>query len=182
MRLRNTPTSYGLVSRTLHWLGAASILLMLATGYWADHAPNHVIAAARMGIHASIGMVLYLLIAARVLWHFAERAPEPLSTNRVFNRIAKIAHLVMLGLIMEQLITGPVDIWSGGWPIGVFGWFKIPSPMPAGKQPWHDFIGDLHGTIGYILMALVALHLAAVVKHTLLDRDGTLRRMLSGQA
>jgi cytochrome b561 len=33
-----------------------------------------------------------------------------------------------------------------------------------------------------VLFALVALHVAAVAKHMIIDRDGLLRRMMPGRA
>jgi len=40
--------------------------------------------------------------------------------------------------------------------------------------PWHQITA-------YALAALVVLHVAAVAKHQLVDRDGLLRRMLPGR-
>ena len=42
-------------------------------------------------------------------------------------------------------------------------------------KPWH-------GYLAYALAALVVLHVAAVIKHQLIDRDGLLARMLPGRA
>ena len=36
----------------------------------------------------------------------------------------------------------------------------------------------LHGLFGLILIVVLALHVAAALKHHLIDRDDTLRRML----
>ena len=36
----------------------------------------------------------------------------------------------------------------------------------------------LHAALGWILVALVTLHVAAAAKHHLIDRDATLTRML----
>ena len=69
-------------------------------------------------------------------------------------------------------------MWSGGWPIGVFDWFALPSPIGANKQLWHDAIGDVHRFTGYVIAVFVLLHIAAAAKHHLLDGDRTLLRML----
>jgi cytochrome b561 len=41
-------------------------------------------------------------------------------------------------------------------------------------KPWH-------GYLAYALAALVVMHIAAVIKHQIIDRDGLLSRMIPGQ-
>jgi cytochrome b561 len=42
-------------------------------------------------------------------------------------------------------------------------------------KPWHAYLA-------YTLAALVVMHVAALLKHQLIDRDGLLSRMLPGRA
>ena len=46
MRLRNSSHSYGAVTITLHWLGAISVIVMLASGLMMFLAPNREIGRA----------------------------------------------------------------------------------------------------------------------------------------
>jgi cytochrome b561 len=60
----------------------------------------------------------------------------------------------------------------------VFGAFSLP-PLPL--SPDKDMakaIFEAHGVVGAILVYLMFLHIAGTLKHTLLDRDGNLFRML----
>ncbi len=178
MMERNDELRYGRWSIRLHWLGAATIVAMLATAAAVWFAPDRPTAVSWLKIHGALGVLLYLLLVARIAWHFMQRQPAKLGRSAALNRVATLVHATLLVLIAAQLITGPIDIWSGGWPIDVFGLFGISSPFGPGVQPWHDEIGDIHRYTGYAIAALVALHIAAVAKHTLVDRDGTLGRML----
>ena len=68
-------------------------------------------------------------------------------------------------------------MWSGDRAIGVFGWFAIPSPlseMPA----LHKGLEIVHALAAKVLLFTLAVHILAALKHVLLDRDGTLWRML----
>ncbi len=57
-----------------------------------------------------------------------------------------------------------------------FGLIPLPDWVPRDRElaealkPWH-------GALSYALIALVALHVAAALKHHLVDRDGLLHRM-----
>jgi cytochrome b561 len=59
----------------------------------------------------------------------------------------------------------------------VFGVLPLPDFVPKDRalaeaiKPWH-------GDLAWVLFALVALHLAAVAKHMVIDRDGLVRRMM----
>jgi cytochrome b561 len=41
-------------------------------------------------------------------------------------------------------------------------------------------LSNLHLWLSWLLVALIALHVAAALKHALVDRDGVLRRLLPG--
>lgn len=174
---RNDERRYGVISVTLHWLGAFSILAMLATAVWMMAAPDEEVERSRIVLHASLGMMLYAIIAVRLAWSWFERKPDFLSGTALEKTFARVVHAAMLLLVALQLVTGPLNIWSGGWPIGAFGLFSIPSPFD-GLRPWHDGIGELHRYSGFAIVLLVGMHLAGAFKHALITRDGTLSRML----
>ena len=68
-------------------------------------------------------------------------------------------------------------MWSGGRAINVFGWFAIPSPL--GEMPaLHKGLEIVHALGAKVLLFALAVHILAALKHALLDRDGTLWRML----
>lgn len=176
-QMRNDAARYGIVSITLHWLGALAILAMLATAGWIWNAQNDEVEGARIQLHASLGTLLYLVIAARILWSWIERKPDSLQDKPGLTAAARLVHVVLLLLVAAQLVTGPLNVWSGGWPVSAFGWFTIESPFD-GPQGWHDPMGEFHSITGLVIAGLVTLHVLAALKHHFLDRDGTVLRML----
>lgn len=173
---RNTAERYGIVTIVLHWLGAASVLAMLGSAAAILLAPTDGDEGARIQLHASIGMVIYAVIVVRVLWHAIETRPVLLSGSKKEKTAARLMHRTLLLLLLLQLMSGPVNVWSGGWPVSAFGLFTIPSPFD-GPQSWHDAMGQFHSLTGYALALLVLLHIAAAIRHQFHHRDGTLRRM-----
>ncbi len=64
-------------------------------------------------------------------------------------------------------------VWFGLWPLPNF----VPADpaLAEALKPWHMISA-------YTLATLIALHIAAALKHQFIDRDGLLRRMLPGSA
>ncbi|HET7775351.1 MAG TPA: cytochrome b/b6 domain-containing protein, partial [Azospira sp.] len=58
----------------------------------------------------------------------------------------------------------------------------LPIPDLIGKDAdLGNLLKTVHMVLNYLMLALVATHAAAAVKHHLIDRDDTLRRMLPGR-
>ena len=180
--MRNTAERYGAVTIWLHWLTALAILAMLATAAGAWAAPDRPSIVAWLRLHGGIGMLIWLLAAARIAWHVTERRPRALAESAALHALARTVQVAMLVLIAFQLLSGPIDVWTGGWPIDIFGWVSVPSPIGTALKPWHDTIGTLHRYSGYAIAALLTLHIAAAVYHALIRRDGVLPRMLGKAA
>jgi cytochrome b561 len=63
---------------------------------------------------------------------------------------------------------------------GLFEWPRIGSIMSMEaerKEQVHSILGNWHETMGYVLIALVLLHIAGALKHQFLDREPLLQRM-----
>ena len=66
---------------------------------------------------------------------------------------------------------------AAGFPIVFLGLWQLPDFVPVSKElaeaikPWHQYTA-------FAMATLVVLHVAAVVKHQLVDRDGLAARML----
>jgi cytochrome b561 len=176
-QLRNSECQFGLVSIVLHWAAAGAILAMLATAAAIMAAPSEEVEGARIQAHVWTGTSLYLIIAIRIVWSWLERRPVLLSASPTERSLARVVHAILLVLIALQLVTGPLGVWSGGWPVVAFDLFTIGSPFD-GPQPWHDAIGEIHEYTGLAILFLVGLHVAGALKHALVDRDETLSRML----
>ena len=69
---------------------------------------------------------------------------------------------------------------AAGFPIVLFGVLPLPDFVQK-NQALAEAIKPWHGDLAWVLFALVALHVAAVGKHMIIDRDGLIRRMLPGR-
>jgi len=175
--LRNTISSYGLVSIMLHWLMAIAIFAMFALGYWMTtltyydrwyhDAPD---------IHKAIGGLLLLLLLFRFVWRLLNPRLELLGAwweQMVALSVQRLHYVLMFTV----LITGYLIPTAEGVGIDVFGLFTLPATLSFDQQQ-ADFIGKIHWASAWAMMALAGLHAGAAMKHHLIDKDITLLRML----
>lgn len=179
--LTNTRQAYGWLTIALHWLAAAVILYMLWSGFnaeWAGEAGDRARRSALMGLHIGVGASMALILLARVIAHYVQPAPEPPAQPRPLAILATVVHHALLIGIVLQIISGPLAVWSGGRAIDVFGLLSIPTPFAARNDGVHEAAELIHGIGRWTIIAALMLHLAGVLKHAFLDRDGVLGRML----
>jgi len=76
-----------------------------------------------------------------------------------------------------MLLSGPIMVWSKGYSINVFGMINLPSPLSK-METLHEVMEALHKVGAKILFFSFILHVLGVLKHLIIDRDNTLKRIL----
>jgi cytochrome b561 len=176
MTIRDTPTTYGAVSRLNHWIGALFVLLLLGIGLYFSDMPRGAEKTFWRSLHIAIGTIAIVFLLFRVGWRLRSTSPLALPQNPAMHRLSRVVHALLLLGIVVMVISGPLIQWLGGRPFGIFDWIKFPSPIPK-SEIWHDRIEELHGWTAWVLIFLIGLHLLAVIKHQFIDRDNILARM-----
>ena len=177
MNLHDTPARYGAVSVFNHWLGAALIVALLAIGLHFEDMPRGEEKLYWLRLHVSLGALALLPLAFRVFWRARSTSPVPLPQPPAQQKLARVLHIALLAAVVILLVSGPLIVWSGGRAIDVFGWFAF--SVPLGEMPWqHKALEAVHAIAARMLLFVLAVHIFAALKHALLDRDGTLWRML----
>ena len=175
--LRDTKESYGRVSIALHWAGAASIIALYILGDAINGAQGREARIAAIWLHVGVAMLLYLIMAGWIVWRLTQRRPDRVPQSKPLSALSATVHWLLLALVVFQLVSGPITVWTIGVPIKVFDWFAIPGPF--GRMPEaHDYIGMLHGWAAKIILFAAIVHVLGALKHAIIDRDGTLMRML----
>ena len=174
---RNTEHHYGLISISLHWLVALTVIGLFALGLWMvelgyydpwyRRAPD---------LHKSIGILLFLTMLLRLVWRTSN--PQPLSEGTPLEKkLAHKVHGLLYILLFSLMISGYLISTADGRAIDVFNLFSVPAII-SGLENQEDIAGLVHQILGYSLIALVVLHALAALKHHFIDRDQTLKRML----
>ncbi|MBS0461740.1 MAG: cytochrome b [Proteobacteria bacterium] len=167
------------VSQALHWLIGLLILGMGVLGLTMVQMDPSMAKLKVYALHKSIGLTVLMLVALRLLWRSAHEAPAP-APMPAWQRIgAATVHTALYLLMFAMPLSGWIYNSASNFPLQWFGWLQMPSvwsPDPTAKQVAHA----IHEYGFWLLMALVALHAGAAVKHHVVDKDETLRRMLPG--
>lgn len=179
MKLKNTPTSYGLIAIALHWLVALAVIGLFGLGLWMTGL-DYYDAWYKRGpeLHKGIGILLFIVVAFRLAWRRFDTLPRPEPTHTPWeHRLAGIAHRFLYVLMFAVMIAGYLISTADGRPISVFGLFSVPATL-SGLPEQEDIAGLVHEWLAYSLIGLAALHALAAFKHQFIDRDRTLARML----
>ena len=181
---------YTSVAISLHWLIALSIVLQLASGLWMGDAirddATKAFAFEVFQWHKSLGLTVLLLSLLRLAWRLGHRAPPlPEGMSLPERLAARTTHVLFYVLMIALPMTGwlVVSTSTFGLPTlfwGLFAWPHLPVEglEAAAKAAWHESSEELHELLAYVTIALLVLHVAAVLKHQWVDRDGVLGRML----
>lgn len=177
---RITAARYSRGAIVFHWAIAALIVLNFAAAWISEDLPKAE-SQQVMANHKAIGLLILTLTVLRIVWRLTHRPPPASEALKAWEvALSKVVH----GLFYVLMIAIPFAGWamtsafSGGMPVSFFGLFDIPGlPFQADKALAGVF-HEVHELGATLMLALLALHLAGVAKHVLIDRDSTLQRML----
>ncbi|MEZ9539068.1 cytochrome b [Shewanella sp. 10N.286.51.B8] len=177
--LANTKNGYGLVSISLHWLSALTVIGLFGLGFWmVDLTYYSSWYKTAPDIHKSVGILLLLATLVRLVWGLGSAKPHAKSNHKAWEQTAaKWAHGMLYLLMLAIMATGFLISTADGRGIWVFDWFEVPS-LGSFINNQADIAGLVHQYAAYTLIALVIIHAAGAVKHQLIDKDGTLSRMI----
>lgn len=192
MPLTNSDTAYGSVTKTFHWLIALLILSNIALGWIASNLAHEVegsasealIARASLlfSIHKTTGVAIFFVAVARILWAVSQPKPGLLNGDRGLEaRAAQTAHWLLYGSFVIVPLSGWVHhaATSGFAPI----WWPFGQDLPLvpKSEPLSETAATLHFLLQWVMVGAIAAHIAGALKHHVIDRDATLRRMLPGR-
>lgn len=174
MTLRNTPTAYGSVQKTLHWLMALFVLSQFVIAWIFTNLPkNNLLRGQLFQVHALIGLFVFLLVILRIFWRSSNPRVLPLDTLSSIEKTASgSVHLFLYLAMVLMPLSGYVMVTAKGHDLNVFGWI-IPSLM-------HNLnaaaIGKVaHIYLGYCLLLMITLHSIGALIH---KKAVVLKRML----
>ncbi|GGZ05312.1 cytochrome b [Novosphingobium colocasiae] len=167
---------YNAVARLLHWLIAAMIAINLATGLLHDPLEKLI---RLMPFHKALGLTVLVLSCARLGWRLAWTAPPTLpGMGAAEIAAARGVHVVLYALMIAMPLSGWIMSSASTYPLSWFGLFAVPKLAVAKGSALAGFAHEFHELGGWIMLALVAGHALAALRHHFILRDGVLRRML----
>ncbi|MDY0067889.1 MAG: cytochrome b [Steroidobacteraceae bacterium] len=165
MNLLNTRSTYGLVSRALHWIIVLAILAQwLLSEADEDSSPIPGSNLDALTLHQSIGLIVLLLAVVRLMWRFVNVTPAWPDDMRTYEiALARAVHFIFYVLLFALPVTGWALSSVEDEPLRFFNWFDVPRFVLAGEHTMEE----VHETLFNILVALAALHVIGAAKHWL---------------
>lgn len=174
-----TTAGYGGTARLFHWSMAAIFLVVVPTVLLAEQMPRGPTRGLLFDVHRLLGAMVLPLGLARLAWRLAH-PPPPLASPSPWERVAaRAVHGALYAAMVTQPVTGYLmyALEDGQAELG----FGVALPgLGVRDEAVAGVLRGAHELVGFAVVAFLALHLAGVAKHTLIDRDGTLHRMLGG--
>jgi len=179
MPLQNTQDQYGAVAKCFHWVIALLIVGMLCVGLYMTNVQLSMPDKMQIfGLHKSVGITVLVLASLRLLWKLINTHPIPLPSHQQWEKsLAALVHGLLYVMMFLMPLTGWIGSSAKGFSVSVFHLFTMPDLVKPDKGT-ADLMWTIHEYAAYGLILIIGLHFAGAMKHVVIDRDGTLRRML----
>jgi cytochrome b561 len=173
-----TDTRYTGTAIVLHWLIALLLLGQFAFGLMLENIPPGTPARGYyVNLHKSSGILIGILILLRLAWRLTHRPPPlPASMPPWQRQAARLSHVALYLCMLALPLSGYLASNFSKYGIKFFNIVRWAPWGPDDKTLYAVFNGA-HRLAALLLALLVAVHVLAVAKHMLIDRDGLLLRM-----
>ena len=175
MRLTNSLTEYGSISKIFHWLSAAVLLIQIPLGFYLVDLDFSEKRLTIESIHVILGISIFYLILFRLIYKLFN--PTPLLKNNVFpgqRLIAKLNHILLYLSILIITISGALKKLFNGEMLDLFLYdIEIKDNFELA-----ELFYDIHILSNYTLIALISLHVFAVIIHKVVFKENLLKKML----
>ncbi|MBA5761643.1 cytochrome b [Vibrio sp. 404] len=160
-----------------HWITGLLFIGVFVLGLYMADLPRSPEKGELIGLHKSLGAIVLLVALLRIVWRVKEGAIQATSPVPAWQeKLAKAIHGILMLATLSMPISGIAMSVGGGRGADVFGWSFIAA---GDKTPWlQELGGAIHGLSVNIIIFVLLLHIAGAIKHQVIDKDGTMSRML----
>jgi cytochrome b561 len=170
--------SYNAISKLFHWGMALVIAGLITLGFVMTDMSLSPEKLQYYAWHKWAGVSVFMLVWLRLVWRVLNPPPAyPASMSLLLQRMAHWGHAALYGLMIVIPLSGWLMSSAKGVPTVWFGVLPLPDLLERNKE-LGQLLQEVHELLNYLLMLLLAGHVAAALKHHWIDRDDILKRML----
>ena len=175
MRLTNSITEYGSISKIFHWLSAAVLIFQIPLGFYLVDLDFNEKRLTIESIHVLLGLSIFYITIFRLIYKLFN--PTPPLSNSIFpgqRLIAKLNHVFLYITIIMVTISGALKkLFNGEILDVIFFSLEIKDNFDLAQLFY-----DIHIVANYTLISLISLHILAVITHKVLFRENLLKKIL----
>ena len=172
-------SGYGAVAKILHWTIFALLAVQYAIGSIMPHIGRRTLDEGWVAWHFSVGAAILFFIIVRLIWRLMHPVPQLQTLAPWEKLLSGVTHWALYILVLSMTILGWAATNARGWGVKLFGIITLPSIAPAGSK-WGHECGDIHNVLVYVLLGVIAFHVAAALYHYYVKHDQVVARMLPG--
>ena len=166
---------YTVLGRILHWATAILFVAVLFIGFVMVNSPQHYATLVR--VHEALGASVLGVVIVRVINRLTHQPPAlPNTVGRVERWLVNGSEMTLYALLIAQPVVGWAMVSASGVPVVVFGHLRLPAIAPVDAAVF-SVLRETHSALAYLLVAVVAAHVSAVLLHSITLGDRMLRRM-----
>jgi len=176
MRVFNNLIKYGLLAKLFHWVTFLALIIQIPLGFYLVGLEFSEKRIDLENIHIFMGLVVFYLVVLRLIWKLIN--PTPKNWKEFFkgqSLVANINHFFLYVSIFSITLSGILKKLYMGETLNFFI-FKY-SFKESNFQLADNFY-VIHIYANYLLIALVSLHIGAVIVHHFFFKDKILKKML----
>jgi len=170
----NEVLKYDKVQIILHWIIAALIIGMIGLGLYMVELPKQSelppgeesVRAFYFLLHKSLGITAALLIILRILWRLTHKAPAlPETIQKWQQKAAGAVHGLLYTVMIAMPLSGYLQSIFSPYDTKFWG-IVLPRVADADKAMRETFT-EVHEVLAFVFIGLIAIHIAAAIKHRL---------------
>lgn len=170
--------SYGRTAVALHWIIALLIVIAFTVGLTMVDMRLSPQKAKVFAYHKWIGITVLALVLVRAAWRATHAGPAELPMPGWQRLAARATHVLLYALMLAIPLVGWMYTSAAGFPVVYLKLVQLPDLVSKDKEV-AELLKLVHKVLAWSLSGVVALHVAAALKHHFINRDATLKRMLA---
>ena len=175
MNLLNTASNYGLISKIFHWITAAALFIQIPLGFYLvdlDFGEKRITIES---VHVVLGLSIFYLVLLRLIFKLFN--PTPRLRNSIFpgqKFIAIMNHIFLYLSVFTITVSGALKKLFNGERLDLFFFnFSIKDNFDLAEVFY-----EIHIISNYTLIALISLHVMAVIIHKFLFKENLFKKIL----
>jgi cytochrome b561 len=176
--MNRSAVRYGAPAIASHWLLALLIAGNFAFGLYFIDLPFSPQKLRYFSWHKWAGAMVLPLAAILLGWRaFHGEHPLPAAMPDWEKQLSRFTHVLLYLFFFTSPLSGWVYSSAAGFQTVLFGVWPIPDLIPRNREI-AEALKAVHRWINYALAVTVIVHVAAAIKHHVVDRDDVLVSMI----